>query len=443
MRHKILLIEDEKKLVRILKLVLEDNGYQVKEAYDGQQGIDVWTQFKPDLVITDLKMHPVDGMEVLKFSRLNFPDIPLIILTAFGSIETAVSAMKFGAFDFLAKPVDHGNLLEVVDYALMLSKEQPRNEPDLLENLIGSSNKMEQVKKDILLFASTGSSVLINGESGTGKEIAARAIHKASKMKNGPFVKVNCAAIPRELIESELFGHKKGAFTGALQDRKGAFVNADKGTLFLDEIGDLPLELQPKLLHAVEVKTVTPVGSNSLIPVTVKILSATNLNLETMIDESKFRADLYYRLNTVSVNMPALREKKDDIKELALFFIEHYSTEFQKAIPQIDDAVLEALIHYKWPGNVRELKNVMERAVLMCDKGLISLDNLPEAIAEHKKHLQDDNIEEKHLDMAAQEQSLLHKALEQCSWNQSKAAKILGITRSALRYRLQKYGIKK
>ncbi len=443
MQCKILLIEDEKKLVRILKLVLEDNGYQVKTAYDGQQGIDTWTEFKPDLVVTDLKMHPVGGMEVLRFAQLNFPEIPLIILTAFGSIETAVSAMKSGAFDFLAKPVDHNNLLEVIQHALLSVKAGSSKKTGNFENLIGNSDKMKQIKKDILLFATTSSSVLINGESGTGKEIAARAVHKASKLKSGPFVKVNCAAIPKELIESELFGHKKGAFTGALQDRKGAFVKADKGILFLDEIGDLPLELQPKLLNAVEEKTITPVGSNDPISVTVKILSATNLNLKSMIEESKFRADLYYRLNTVSLNMPSLRDKKEDIKELAMFFIEKYSKEFEKPIPNIDEKAMQTLENYHWPGNVRELKNVIERLMLMCNKDLISIDDMPQTIVKHKNDTNNDDMENISLDMAAQEQSLLHQALEQCSWNQSEAAKKLGITRSALRYRLQKYGIKK
>jgi len=443
MKHRILLIEDEKKLVRILKLVLEDNGYSVKTAYDGQQGIDIWKQWNPELVVTDLKMHPVDGMEVLKFGRLNFPDTPLVILTAFGSIETAVKAMKFGAFDFFAKPVDHKNFLEVIQHAFQSVKEKQNSKLESLEDLIGCSKKMEQVKKNIILFASTSSSVLISGESGTGKELAARAIHKASRLKNGPLIKVNCAAIPRELIESELFGHKKGSFTGALQDRKGAFVKADKGILFLDEIGDLPLELQPKLLHAVEDKTITPVGGNTSIPVTVKILSATNLNLGTMIDESKFRADLYYRINTVSMNMPALRDKKEDIKDLTTFFIEKYSNEFAKPIPEIDDKAIQALEKYQWPGNVRELKNVIERSVLMCEDSIITLSNLPSSLVKYAKYVGNNNNKDGQLDIAVQEQTLLNQALEQCSWNQSKAAKILGITRSALRYRLQKYGIKK
>ena len=439
MKHKVLIIEDETRLLRILEMVLTDNGYQVKTARDGQQGIDVWTQWNPEVVVTDLKMRPVDGMAVLKFGRLNFPRIPLIILTAFGSIETAVIAMKTGAFDFLSKPVDHKLLLEIIEQALVANNK----EPESLEELIGSSAKMEQIRKDILLFASTDSSVLINGESGTGKEIAARSIHKVSERKDGPFVKVNCAAIPRDLIESELFGHKKGSFTGAVQDRKGAFIQADKGVLFLDEIGDLPIELQPKLLHAVEEKTITPIGAGSPTPVSIKILSATNLNLEAMVDASKFRADLFYRLSTICLNMPALRDKPTDISELALFFIKKFCLEFKKPVLKIADKAIHALENYSWPGNIRELKNVIERAALTCNKETITQDNLPEIIS--KKHTPplSQNTKDQGFDMAAQEQNLLLAALEQCGWNQSNAAKKLGITRSALRYRLQKHGIKK
>ncbi|MCP4720000.1 MAG: sigma-54-dependent Fis family transcriptional regulator [Desulfobacteraceae bacterium] len=439
MKPKILIIEDETRLLRIIKLVLEDNGYQVKTAEDGQQGIDAWSQWNPNVVLTDLKMKPVNGMEVLKFGRLNFPDIPLIILTAFGSIEMAVTAMKKGAFDFLSKPIDHKQLLEIIEQALVTKSSGQKS----LDDLIGSSAKMEQIKKDILLFASTDSSVLINGESGTGKEIAARSIYQASNRKNGPFVKVNCAAIPRELIESELFGHKKGAFTGALQDRKGAFIQADKGVLFLDEIGDLPIELQPKLLHAVEEKTITPIGASSPIPVSIKILSATNMNLEAMVNESKFRADLFYRLNTVCIKMPALRDKPADISELAKFYIKKFCREFGKPIFKIADKTMETLEKYSWPGNIRELKNMMERAAITCDKDAITLDILPETISKKTGHPLSEDSQDHVFDMAAQEQKLLISALERCRWNQSNTAKKLGITRSALRYRLQKYGIQK
>jgi len=439
MKHKVLIIEDKIRLLRILEMVLTDNGYQVKTAQDGQEGMDVWTEWNPEVVVSDLKMQPVDGLAVLKFGRVNFPNIPLIILTAFGSVETAVMAMKTGAFDFLSKPVDHKQLLEIVEQALAAGKD----ESESLEGLVGSSREMQQIRKDILLFASTDSSVLINGESGTGKEIAARSIHRASARKNGPFVKVNCAAIPRELIESELFGHKKGSFTGALQDRKGAFIQADKGTLFLDEIGDLPLELQPKLLHAVEEKTITPIGANTSIPVAIKILSATNLNLKAMVAESGFRADLYYRLSTICLNMPALRDKPTDIRELVLFFIKKVCLEFKKPVLDITADAIEALASYSWPGNVRELKNVIERAVLICNKEIISLDNFPEIICKKGIYSLPEDIEKNGLDMAVQEQNLLLAALDMCSWNQSRAAKKLGITRSALRYRLQKHGIKR
>ncbi|MCK5311355.1 MAG: sigma-54-dependent Fis family transcriptional regulator [Desulfobacteraceae bacterium] len=439
MKRKILLIEDEIRLSRILTLVLKDHGYQVKTAMDGQEGIDIWNQWHPELVITDLKMQPVDGMAVLKFGRLNFPDVPLIILTAFGSIETAVGAMKTGAFDFLSKPVDHGQLLEIVEQALVIDTDNMNS----FEELIGSSKKMEQIKKDILLFASTDSSVLITGDSGTGKEIAARAIHEASNRNKGPFIKVNCAAIPRDLIESELFGHRKGSFTGAIQSRKGAFLQADNGTLFLDEIGDLPFELQPKLLHAVEEKTITPIGAEKAIPVSLKILSATNRDIATMIHESEFREDLYYRLNTVCLNMPALREKCEDINELAMFFIKKFCREFNRPVLQIDSKVMKVFKSYPWPGNVRELRNIIERAVITCDKGTITKDNLPKAILNPKKNPVAVDVKNNNLDLSAQEQNFLKAALEKCGWNQSKAAKELCITRSALRYRLQKYRIQK
>jgi len=444
MKHKILLIEDEIRLSRILTLVLKDHGYQVTTAIDGGQGIDIWNQWNPELVITDLNMHPVDGMAVLKFGQLNFPDVPLIILTAFGSIEIAVGAMKTGAFDFLSKPVDHGQLLEIVEQALVSDV----NNISSFEAMIGSSRKMAQIKKDILLYASTDSSVLIVGESGTGKEIAARAIHEASNKSKGPFVKVNCAAIPRDLIESELFGHIKGAFTGAAQSRKGAFLQAKDGILFLDEIGDLPFDLQAKLLHAVEEKTITPIGAEKPIPVAIKIISATNRDIATMISESKFREDLYYRLNTVCLSMPALREKPDDINELVMFFIKKFCREFNRPVLKVDSKVMYIFEHYPWPGNVRELSNVIERAVITCGKGIVTRAYIPETIINPTIYPTlhsslPEGMKTHDLDLSAHEQNLLKTALEKCSWNQSRAAKELCITRSALRYRLQKYGIQK
>lgn len=439
MTHHILLIDDEQRLLRVLSLLLTDQGFKVTTAGNGQEGMDLLPDIRPDLVISDLKMVPIDGMAVLKFCRLNYPDLPFILLTGFGSIEAAVAAMKYGAFDFLTKPVNHQGLLEVIAQAL---NTHPKSET-ALDALVGSSPVMEKTKKDIQLFASTDSSVMISGESGTGKELAARAIYQASEKRDGPFVKVNCAAIPRELMESELFGHVKGAFTGALKDRAGAFRKADNGVLFLDEIGDLPMELQPKLLHAVEEKTITPVGSGRAVPVSVKILSATNQDLDAMVKESRFRADLFFRLNTVYLNMPALRDRKDDIRELTLFFIKKYCREFKKPLLKINDQVLVSLINYAWPGNVRELKNLMERAAIICDKDTITFDHLPGSLRESSGYPDDQISQGEDLDLAAHEQKLLFAALEKHGWHQSNTAADLGITRSALRYRLQKYGIKR
>lgn len=439
MTHHILLIDDEHRLLRILSLFLADQGFKVTTAEDGQKAIDLLKTMTPDIVVSDLKMEPIDGMAVLKFCRLNCPDLPFILLTAFGSVETAVSAMKYGAFDFMTKPVDHNALLEVIKQALAV---RPK-ETAALDALVGSSAQMEKIKKDIQLFASTDSSVMITGESGTGKELAARAIHQASTRAAGPFVKVNCAAIPRELIESELFGHKKGAFTGALRDRIGAFRKADNGVIFLDEIGDLPTEMQPKMLHAVEEKTITPIGSGKEIPVSVKILSATNRDLSAMIKDLRFRSDLYYRLNTVNLSLPALRHKKEDIEELTLFFIDEYCRRFKKPLLTVSNRVMDALVQYAWPGNVRELKNLMERAAIICDKDMIDFNHLPDHIRESGHHPSDTIPEQTGMDLAVQEQKLLFAALEKHGWHQSRTAQELGITRSALRYRLQKYGIQR
>ena len=439
MKHHILLVDDEEKLLRVLSLFLTDNGFNVTTAKNGQEAIDTLKRLSPDLVISDLRMTPVDGMAVLKFCRLNHPKIPFVLLTAFGSVGTAVTAMKYGAFDFMTKPVNHRNLIEVINEALVSRSK----EVSAMDALVGNSASMEKIKKDIQLFASTDSSVMITGESGTGKELAARAVYQASSKAGGPFVKVNCAAIPKELIESELFGHQKGAFTGALQDRDGAFRKADKGVLFLDEIGDLPIELQPKLLHAVEEKTITPIGSGRSIPVSVKILSATNQVLEKMVKDGAFRADLYYRLNTVCIRMPALRDKREDIRELTLFFVKHYCREFKKPLLNISDDLMAALGNYPWPGNVRELKNLMERAAIVCDTSTISLDHLPAHIREDAGRTLHQTHDPQNFDLAVQEQKLLFAALEKHNWHQSNTARELGITRSALRYRLQKYGIKK
>ncbi len=438
MSERILLVEDEQRLRRVLQLVLSDAGYAVKTAADGGEGIKVWQQWRPHLVITDLKMQPLDGLEVLRYGREQASDIPCLILTAFGTVSGAVEAMKNGAFDFLTKPIDHGQLLEVIQLALADGKlKQGKSD----QELIGSSEVMKAVRQEIQLLSQTDSAVLIQGESGTGKELVARAIHASSVRSSGPFVRINCASIPRELLESELFGHKKGAFTGAIENREGAFVRADGGILFLDEIGDLSLELQPKLLHAVEEKEVTPVGAVTPQPVSVKILSATNQNMEAMIQEKRFRLDLFYRLNIMQLTLPPLRQRGDDVKLLGDFFLHGFCQELNRPQLHLDQEVLSHLKSYDWPGNVRELRNVMERAALICREPELSLEYLPEAIS--GQQVTEKDGKNPSLDLVAREQELLYTALQQSNWNQSQAARKLNISRSALRYRLKKYGIKR
>ncbi len=431
---KILLIEDEDKLRRILQLVLSDAGYAVQTAPDGKKGIECWKNQQPDLVLTDLKMEPQDGLQVLRFGHEHYPDIPCILLTAYGTVETAVDAMKSGAFDFLTKPIDHKQLLETVKHGLETAQTYKKQTVELL----GSSTAMQELRHEINLLSTTDSAVLILGESGTGKELVARGIHQASKRRLGPFVRLNCASIPAELLESELFGHKKGSFTGATKNRVGAFKRADGGTLFLDEIGDLPLPLQPKLLHAVEEKEIMPIGGNKPISISVKILSATNLDLDRMVRKKTFRMDLYYRLNIMQITVPPLRDRKGDVEELAKAFAVSFAKEFGRSSLRISKKAFQLMQSYEWPGNVRELRNVMERAVLRCSE------NVLDSACFSNLQVRNSSTAENgasNLDLVAKEQELLLAALTKHNWNKTQSAKELNISRSALRYRLKKYGI--
>ncbi len=438
MPEKILLVEDEEKLRRLLQLVLSDAGYEVKTASDGGSAVRCWKEWQPSLVLTDLKMEPLDGLHVLRYGQDHAIDIPCIILTAYGTVEAAVEAMKNGAFDFLTKPVDHVQLLEVVKQGLEAGQFKTHHSGELL----GSSDVMQEIRDEISMLAATDSAVLILGESGTGKELMARAIHRTSlKRKNGPFVRLNCASIPLDLLESELFGHKKGSFTGATTDHDGAFIRADGGILFLDEIGDLPLALQPKLLHAVEEKEILPLGANKPQPVSLKILSSTNLDLQEMVRRKEFRMDLFYRLNTIQVTLPPLRERGNDVEELATAFLSFFTREFGFPDTALSNDALHVMRTYSWPGNVRELRNVMERAVLKCQGKEIVPDCISTILPETTvKHCDDSTP---CLDLVAKEQELLLTALKQNNWNKTKAARELNISRSALRYRIKKYGISK
>ncbi len=439
MNAKILILEDEARMRRLLELVLQEPGYQIQTAADGRQGILLWKSWQPDLVLSDLKMPKMNGLEVLRFRNAHFPGTPFILLTAFGTVETAVAAMKEGAFDYLTKPVDNNQVLELVARALAASNVTH----GYSGKMIGSSLVMQQLHRDITMVSATDSSVLITGESGTGKELVAKAIHKAHGGQDSPFIRVNCPAIPQELLESELFGHRRGSFTGALEDRPGAFVAADGGTLFLDEIGDLPLMLQPKLLHVVEQKQVTPVGETQTRRIRVKIVAATNRELETMVGRGTFRQDLFYRLNTLQLQLPPLRHRREDIKELAEYFLQEFGREYGKKTLRLDASTLTRILAYNWPGNIRELRNVMERGCLQCCGEVFSTNLLPEAITRNSTAVEPHSSTGNGFDLAGTEFNLILRALKHCGWNQSRTAEQLGVTRNTLRYRMKKYGIRK
>jgi len=439
MPRKILILEDEARMRRLLELVLREPGYQVRTAADGRQGIALWKQWQPDLVLSDLKMPRVDGLEVLRFRNSHFPATPIILLTAFGTVETAVAAMKEGAFDYLTKPVDNNQVLELVAKALSTAGSPGGDN----FRMIGSSEVMRKLRGDIRMVAETDSSVLITGESGTGKELVAKAIHDANGGQDSPFIRINCPAIPKDLLESELFGHRRGAFTGAVEDHKGAFISADNGTLFLDEIGDLPLDLQPKLLHAVEQKRVTPVGGSQSLKVRVKILAATNCELEAMVTRGAFRQDLFYRLNTLRLHLPPLRERSGDIEELARHFLTRFCSRYRKKAMALDERALNRMREYDWPGNIRELSNILERGCLQCRGQFFTADLFSQVMGKVKTVAEDHLAPENGFDLAGRERDMIARVLEQYHWNQSRAALALGITRNTLRYRIKKYGIRK
>ncbi len=439
MDKKVLVIDDERRMRRVLELMLSERGYRVRTAADGIQAMDIWRQWQPHVVLTDIRMPGADGMEVLDFRNREGLEAPLIILTAYGTIDMAVEAIKQGAYDYLTKPFDNDRVIRVVQRAMAESPAlSGRSEKE--GRMIGTCAAMQRVFKEIARVAGAPTSVLITGESGTGKELVARAIHYQGDRRQKEFVRVNCAAIPAELLESELFGHRKGAFTGAVADRKGSFLRADKGSIFLDEIGDLPMGLQPKLLHAVEEKTITPIGASRAIEVDVKVISATNRDIEQMVAEGTFRQDLFFRLNTFTIDLPPLRERRQDIAALAEHFLGHYCRQFNRGPVRLDKEALALLESYRWPGNVRQLRNVIERTVLDCDHEVVRAEDLPEDIRQTGSG-RPAGGSGSGLDLEATERQLIEKALAKTGGNQARAARLLNISRNTLRYRMKKYGI--
>ena len=446
----ILLTDDDKAHRTMLKAHLSGAGYDLIEADDGDVAVHLVRERSVDLVLLDLKMQRMDGMEALAEIHKLKPELPVIIITAFSSVENAVEAMKQGAFDYVTKPVDSDALQLTVQRALDFKSLERENvalkqrlgEKFDLGNLIGSSQPMQELAETLALVAPSDATVLITGESGTGKELVAGAVHHNSRRREFPFIKVNCAALHENLLESELFGHEKGAFTGAAEQRKGRFELADQGTLFLDEIGDMSLTTQAKILRVLQEGEFERLGGSKTIKVDVRLLAATHKNLEQMVEAGGFRQDLFFRLNVVPLHLPPLRERPMDIPALAEHFLELYSKKNRKDIRSFQPEAMEALLAYLWPGNIRELENAVERATILCLEEEIALQHLPLPI----RQAYTDNADRPFairpgLTLKDMEKELILSTLRQTDNNRTRAAEILGITRQTLQNKLKDYDL--
>ncbi len=449
MKPTVILIDDDPNLNRILSAHLEQGGFRVKAFVDPEEGIGELDSGDHRLVVTDMKMKPVDGLEVLRRSKKLDPDIPVIMITGHATVKNAVESMKEGAYDYIMKPFSREEFLHIVKNAVdhyRLKEENRRLRKDLsgrydFSSIIGGSPAMSRVFELMEKALDNDVTVLITGESGTGKELVARAIHYNGPRAGRPFVVVNCAAVPASLIESELFGHVKGAFTGAHRDRTGKFEAADGGTIFLDEIGDLETGLQAKLLRVLQEGELERVGEGTPRPVDVRVIAATNRDIEAMVREGTFREDLYYRISVFPIDVPPLRERTGDIPLLVGHFTDRFGASAGRPVSVHPDA-LRSLSGYEWPGNVRELQNVIERAVLLAGDGEILPGHLLESIARSEPAagsrftLPEDGVRLEEL-----ERDLIRQALERAGGNKSKAARLLGISRPTLLYRLEKHGL--
>jgi DNA-binding NtrC family response regulator len=445
-RGRILIVDDEANARSALAELLREEGYTVETAADGFKALPKLEELAPDLVLTDLKMPGMDGMELMKRAFEGDPERVVVVMTAYGSVDTAVAAMRAGAADYVTKPINVEELVLVI--ARVLERRRLRAEAGHLrqrlaerrgmKSIVGTSAPMQRVFDTVLQVAPSKASVLITGESGTGKELVAEALHEHSPRAKGPFVKLHCAALAETILESELFGHEKGAFTGAAARRDGRFQQADGGTLFLDEIGEISPATQVKLLRFLQERQFERVGGNQTVKVDVRILAATNRDLARMVKEGSFREDLYYRLNVVSIEMPSLRERPSDIALLAMHFLRKFAAENEKSILGFSDDALAAMAHYAWPGNVRELENAVERAVIVCRTDVIRPGDLaPQVVASERSATSGPPIPGTTL--AEIERYAILKTLEHTGGSTSRAAEILGISTRKIQYRLREY----
>jgi two-component system response regulator PilR (NtrC family) len=457
MKPRILVVDDEESIREFLEIMLKKEGYEVTCAFDGQNAKDILTKKTFDMVISDLQMPHVTGIELLKHVKESYPELVFMMITAFGTTETAVEAMKMGAYDYLTKPFKIDEVRLNIQNALrskslevenkVLKKEL--NKEYSFQNLIGNSEPMHRIFDLVKRVSTSPTNVLITGESGTGKEVVAKSIHYNGPLKDKPFVTINCGAIPEQLMESEMFGHKKGSFTGAINDKSGLFEVADGGSLFLDEVGELPVTIQVKLLRAIQERVIRRVGATDDIKVDVRIIAATNRDLEEMVKQGTFRQDLFYRLNVINIKTPALRERKDDIPILAQHFLKKYNERLNKTVSTISDEAMEMLKKYEYPGNVRELENIIERTVALEGGATILPESLPPFVntpsgrkmaSSHEIEIGDDGVD---LDkvMGQIEKELLVKAIHHSGGVKKRAAKLLRITFRSMRYRVEKYSL--
>jgi two-component system, NtrC family, response regulator len=448
--NRILVVDDDSSLRSVMKMQLEEAGYQVALASDGTDAYDLLRDIRPQLVITDLKM-PTSGLELLR--RISTDDIQptLIIITAFGTVETAVQAMKLGAYDYVTKPLDFEDLVRVVHRAMERQNliEEVRHLRSAIdqrygfEGIIGRAKGFLRVLDQAARVAQHESTVLIHGETGTGKELLARAIHQNSRRKTKPFITINCGAIPKDLVEAELFGYTRGSFTGAHTARQGKIEGADEGTLFLDEIGELPLDAQVKLLRVLQQGEISKIGASESTHVDVRVIAATHRNLQAMIEDGAFREDLYYRLAVVPLHLPPLRERKEDIPELVEHLFEAAKQRHGIADVQLAPSIMPYLVAYRWPGNVRELENVVERLLVLSPHKSIREEDLPEnirGVLPNSSSLHID-LPDEGISLEGVERELIMRALERFNGNQTHAAKYLDISRRTLIYRMEKYSL--
>jgi two-component system nitrogen regulation response regulator NtrX len=449
MSRRILVIDDEEAIRQSLSAILKDEKYEVALAGSGEEGLVKIEEEDPDLVLLDIWLPGIDGLETLERAKERFPNLPIIIMSGHGTIETAVKATKLGAYDFVEKPINLDKILLEIENALGLTKLQQENlflrdKQKRGKEMVGDSAVLRELKEQIRIIAPTRASVLITGENGTGKELVAQYIHALSDRAEGPFVEVNCAAIPETLIESELFGHEKGAFTGAAARRRGKFDLADRGTLFLDEIGDMSLNTQAKILRVLQEMRYERVGGSRTYEVDVRVIAATNKDLENEIKEGRFREDLYFRLNVIPVNLAPLRERKEDIGKLAEYFLAKASCDYGFEASKLSPEVIAVLTEYDWPGNVRELKNIVERMAIMTRGGKIGVEHVPPVIkstalaAQSYFSYKDAQLKDARREF---ERRYLLEHLEKNNWNVSQTANRVGLDRSGLYKKMKELGI--